>query len=274
MDECIDTSLIEDRSHPLIQLFRSLQTRAGRARSGCYLVEGIRPVIRAIEAQAPIEQLFVAPSVLTNPLGRKLARRLRQAGTPCARLAPEIYSDLTLAATPQGIGAVIRQEWLTLHDAPASRNACWLAAEGVQSPGNLGTIMRTSEATGATGVILIGQTADPHDPAAVRATMGCFFGQKLVRASAAEFAAWAKKRGLLVVGSSPSAKRDYREVRYSRPVVILVGNERQGLSKELIEACTCLVRIPIARPSVDSLNVGVAAGILLYEVFHQGKRRR
>lgn len=269
MHETRSNSLISDGNDPLIKRFQSLQTRAGRAKSGCYLVEGIRQVARAIEARASIEHVFIAPSVLTNRLGQKLARRLRQAGVPCAKLAPEIYRQLSLAATPQGIGAVIRQDWLRLSDAPISQDACWLAVEGVQSPGNLGTLLRTSEATGATGVILIGGTADPHDPAALRATMGSLFGQKLVRTSIRDFAAWSRRCELLLIGSSPSATQDYRGIPYAKPMVIMVGNERHGLSRELIEECDSLVRIPIVRSGVDSLNVAVAGGILLYEVFYQ-----
>jgi RNA methyltransferase, TrmH family len=130
-------------------------------------------------------------------------------------------------------------------------------------------LLRTSEAAGATGVILIGSTADPHDPTALRATMGSFFGQKLVRTSVRDFTGWIRRRELPLVGSSPSATRDYREIVYTKPIVIMVGSERQGLSGELIEACQSLVRIPIARSGVDSLNVAVAAGILLYEAFYQ-----
>ena len=272
MYDASSTSLITDPRHPLIQRLRSLQTPKGRAESGCYLIEGIRHVARAIEADAPIEHLFVAPSTLASPLGQKLARRLRQSGTPCAKLAPDIYHRLSLAATPQGIGAVIRQDWLPLGAARPSRGDCWLAAEDVQSPGNLGTMIRTSEAAGAAGIILIGRTADPYDPTALRATMGALFTQKLVRTTAREFAAWSTSCRLTLIGSSPSAARDYREVRYRRPVVVLVGGERHGLSSELKSACSSLVRIPIARSGLDSLNVAVAAGILVYEAFYQHRQ--
>jgi TrmH family RNA methyltransferase len=274
MHETGSAKLITDVNHPLIKRFQSLQTRTGRAKSGLYLIEGIRHVARAIDAGAPIEQLFIAPSHLSAPSGQVLARRLRQAGVPCAKLASDIYCRFSLAATPQGIGAVIRQHWLRLCDVPTSRDSCWLAVEGVRSPGNLGTILRTSEATGATGVILIGGTADPHDPATLRATMGAFFSQKLVRTSVGDFAEWIRRRDLPLIGSSPSAIQDYREIAYTKPMVIMVGSERKGLSSELIQACNTVVRIPIIRSDVDSLNVAVAAGILLYEAFYQCRAQR
>jgi RNA methyltransferase, TrmH family len=205
--------------------------------------------------------------VLKSPAGQKLARQLRRAGTPSATIAPDLYRRLSLAATPQGIAAILRQQWTPL--AAVRPGESWLAVEGVQSPGNLGTMIRTSEAVGAAGVIMIGRTADPHDPAAARATMGSLFSQKLVRTTAHEFAAWSGRERLMLVGASPQAARDYRTVRYEKPLVILVGSERRGLSDELSRVCNALVRIPILRRGVDSLNVAVAAGILLYAALDQ-----
>jgi RNA methyltransferase, TrmH family len=233
------------------------------------VIEGIRHVFRATQASAPIEQLFIAPKALKNPAGQKLARRLRRAGTPCATVAPDLYRRLSLAATPQGIAAILRQEWTPLTALRLDEGNSWLAVEGVESPGNLGTMIRTSEAAGAAGLILIGRTADPHDPAAVRATMGSLFSQKLVRTMPREFVAWSGRGRLMLVGASPQATHDYRAVRYDKPLVILVGSEKRGLSDELSQACDALVRIPIRRRGVDSLNVAVAAGILLYAALDQ-----
>jgi TrmH family RNA methyltransferase len=130
-------------------------------------------------------------------------------------------------------------------------------------------MIRTSEAAGTAGLILIGQTADPYDPVSVRATMGSLFSQKLVRTTARQFAAWCGQRRAMLVGASPHAAQDYRVVRYEQPLVILVGSEKRGLSDELCGACNALVRIPILRRGVDSLNVAVAAGILLYAALDQ-----
>ncbi len=256
-------SLITEPHHPLIQRFRSLQSAAGRASSGCYLIEGVRHVFRATQAQIPIEQLYIAPKVLKSPAGQKLVRHLRRAGTPCAAIAPDLYRRLSLAAAPQGIAAILRQSWTPLAAARPDAST-WLAVEEVESPGNLGTMIRTCEAAGAAGLILIGQTADPYDPASVRATMGSLFAQRLVRTTAREFAAWSTQRRARLIGTSPHATQDYRMIRYEQPLVILVGSEKRGLSDELCRACDTLVRIPILRSGVDSLNVAVAAGILLY----------
>jgi TrmH family RNA methyltransferase len=264
MHDASSPALVTDYDHPLIRRFRSLQTEAGRAASGCYLIEGVRHVFRATQAQIPIEQLYIAPKALKNPAGQKLARHLRRAGTPVATVAPDLYRRLSLAASPQGIAAILRQDWTPLAAVRPGDGNGWLAVEGVESPGNLGTMIRTSEAAGTAGLILIGPTADPYDPAAVRATMGSLFSQILVRTTVREFAAWSGQQRVSLVGTSPHAARDYRAVRYEKPLVILVGSEKRGLSEELCRACDMLVRIPILRPGVDSLNVAVAAGILLY----------
>ncbi|HKD20527.1 MAG TPA: RNA methyltransferase [Rhizomicrobium sp.] len=269
MHDASSRSLITDPNHPLIQRFRSLQTAPGRAASGLYVIEGIRHVFRAAQAQTRIEQLLIAPKALKNPAGRKLARRLRRAGTPCAIVAPELYERMSLAAAPQGIAAILRQKWTPLNAAQPNEGSSWLAVERLESPGNLGTMIRTSEAAGAAGLILIGCAADPHDPVAVRATMGSLFSQKLVRTTAREFVAWSGRRRLMLVGASPQAARDYRTIRYEKPLVILVGSEKRGLSDGLCRACNSLVRIPILRSGVDSLNVAVAAGILLYAALDQ-----
>ena len=206
--------------------------------------------------------------MLSNPFGQKLARRLRQAGTPCIRLAPNLYRELTLAAEPQGLGAVVRQRWTSLAALRPDSSALWLGVESIDSPGNLGTIIRTAEATGVTGIVALGSGADPHEPAAIRASMGSLFSQKLVRCSAREFITWARASGVALVGSSPRGLLDYRSFPCRWPAVLLIGSEKHGLSDQLAEACEFTIRIPMLGRG-DSINAAVASGVLLYELFHQ-----
>src|SRR6516165_8896847 len=140
-------SLVNHPRDPRFLALRSLQTRQGRFRTGLYLIEGTRHVARAVEHHAPIQSLFVEPSVLSNPLGRKLARQLRKSGVPSLQLSRQLYRELTLAAAPQGIGAVVRQQWTPIASVRPERDSFWLALESIDSPGNLGTIVRTAEAT-------------------------------------------------------------------------------------------------------------------------------
>ena len=222
-----------------------------------------------MEHHAPIQSVFFDPSALSNRFGQKLARRLRKSGVPSWRLTPKLYRELTLAAEPQGIGAVLRQRYCALADLQANRGAgLWLAVESIESPGNLGTIIRTAQAAGVQGIFLLGQNDDPWDPAAVRASLGSLFSQKLVRCSPLEFTKWARSSHVAIVGSSPSGMLEYRALRCRRPAVLLIGSEKRGLSGQLIEAADFTVRIPM-RGRCDSINVAVAAGILLFEMSSQ-----
>jgi TrmH family RNA methyltransferase len=261
-------TLVAHSRDPRFLNLRTLQTPQGRSRTGLYLIEGVRHLARAVECQAPIESVFVDPSVLSNRFGQKLLHKLRQSGIPVIQLTPPIYRELTRALEPQGIGAVVRQRWIPLAQARPSRTSFWLAVEAIDSPGNLGTIIRTGEAAGVSGIFLLGSSTDPWDPAAVRASMGSLFSQKLVRCTVREFTHWAKAFGVLTIGSSPSGLLAYKALRCRWPAVLLIGSERQGLSEQLIEFSDFMVRIPM-HGGCDSMNAAVAAGVLLFEMSSQ-----
>jgi TrmH family RNA methyltransferase len=185
-------------------------------------------------------------------------------------LTPQLYRDLTLAADPQGLGAVLRQQWIPLSAVRPGTHRLWLAVESIDSPGNLGTIIRTAEATGVAGIIVLGDGADPHDPAAIRASMGSLFSQRLVRCEVREFIRWARSTGVALLASSPAGLLDYKAFECRWPAVLMIGSEKRGLSPQLLEACEFTVRLPMLGRG-DSINAAVAAGVLLYELFHQRK---
>jgi TrmH family RNA methyltransferase len=263
--------LIYSRHDPAIRRLRSLQTRDGRDRAGEFLIEGIRPLAEAINLGARVETLIVAPQLLCSTLGSRLVKQQRIAGTPCYRLTPEVYHSLSEAEEPQGVAAVMRQRWECLEQVHPSRGLCWIAAEAVQSAGNLGTILRTSEAVGGSGVILIGDTVDPYDTATVRASMGALFNQRFVRTTFEAFREWKLRRQCTVVGTSPTAALDYKSVTYPDSLILLMGGEKRGVSADLQALCDTMVKIPMVGRG-DSLNLAVATGILLYEVFDQRRR--
>jgi TrmH family RNA methyltransferase len=147
----------------------------------------------------------------------------------------------------------------------------WVALVEPADPGNLGTILRTADAVGVAGVIVLGDATDPYDPAALRASMGAIFAVQLARASFDEFAAWKRACGVFLVGTSDQAPVDYQEVAYPQPLVLLMGSERQGLGPEQQALCDLMVRLPM-RGRSDSLNLAVATGVMLYELLSQGRR--
>jgi TrmH family RNA methyltransferase len=259
--------LIASRNNPKVKAIRDLRHRKERERSGLCFVDGIHLVAAAIELRAKIELLVVAPDLLASRFAHDLLCEQRQHDVACLEVTAEVFESLASKETAQGIGAVVRQRWEALdHVWPAGD--CWVALEAIHYPGNLGTILRTSDAVGAAGAILLGPTTDPYDSAAVRASMGAIFSQRLVRADLGELAAWARRHGCIVVGASPTAALDYQAVPYRPPLVLLLGSEPRGLSAESLELCDTLVTIPMVGHG-DSLNLSVAASVMLYEMFNQ-----
>jgi len=246
----------------------ALRDRRERERTKTFFVDGVRFLVAAVDAGATIEGVVVAPKMLKSAIGQMLARRLRARGVPELRVDPVTYGSLSTSHEPQGVGAIVRQAWSDLDVLPAEHGACWVAIEDVRSPGNLGTLLRTSEAAGASGLVALGRNVDPHDPGSLRATMGAIFTRRLARASPEGLSAWARRNRVLVVGASGDATVDYRQVSYSRPVVIVLGAERKGLSSAARRACDVTVRIPMVGRT-DSLNLAIAGSLLLYEVWSQ-----
>ncbi len=246
----------------------NLRSRRERDRSGLFFVEGLRFVSQAFEHHASVQTLITVPKMLTHPYAQALLRRAARAHVPVLEVTPEVFLGQSRAEEPQWIGAIIPQRWDRLASVMPGDGLCWLAYDTVHSPGNLGTIIRTGDAVGAAGLILIGSDVDPYDPATVRATMGALFAQRLVRVTPAEFDAWRHKHGVQLVGTSPHAACDFQSVRYPRPLVLWMGGERQGLSPEQQSQCDLMVRLPMVGSS-DSLNLAVATGVMLYELFHQ-----
>jgi TrmH family RNA methyltransferase len=259
-------------NNPIIKRIRSLRQRKERTRTGLCFVEGIRLVETALRSRAEVETLVIAPEQLESARGRQLCIGMHRSRPPNLTVSPEVLRSLADREDTQGIGAVVRQRWERLDDIAPAGERGWVALDGIQYPGNLGTILRACDAVDFAGVILIGPTADPYDPIAVRASMGAVFHRRLVRAEFAEFLDWQRRHSLPLIAASPNAPQDYREVRYPAPSLLLLGSEGQGLSPERLAACTEAVHIPMIG-QCDSLNVALATGLLLYEAFHQQQGR-
>ena len=256
--------IVSSRSNERVKQVRVLRDRRGRDATGAFFAEGERVLRAALTADATIEQVVIAPERLSDGES-DLAAALERRGLPVLEVTPPVFDALTLREESQAIGAVVQQRWQTLTNAG---HRCWVALHDIQHPGNLGTIIRTCDAVGGDGVILSGRSTDPYHPVAVRGSLGALFSQRIVRATPDALGAWAKAGGCTVIGTSPAGSRDYREVDYRAPVVLLMGSERVGLSEEQISTCNALVRVPMAG-SVESLNLSVATALVLYEVYRQ-----
>jgi TrmH family RNA methyltransferase len=245
---------------------RALARRAERERTGLFFAEGARAAALALELGWVVEAVVFASRAAAGAVAARVLAAARSRDVPMLELPEETFVTLVRGDERHLVGAVVRQRWARLECARPGGGLCWLALDGVQYPGNLGTVLRTAEAVGAEGVVLLDRTADPYDSLAVRASPGAVFALPLVRASFADLVAWAGRHGAQLVGTSPAAPTDYRQGRYARPLVLLLGSERSGLTPEQLVACDEVVRIAMAGRG-DSLDLAVAASLLLYEAY-------
>jgi TrmH family RNA methyltransferase len=245
---------------------RALARRAERERTGLFFAEGARAAALALELGWAVEAVLFTPRAAGGAVAAWVLAEARARGLPVLELPEETFATLVRGDERHLVGAVVRQRWTRLGCERPGGGLCWLALDGVQYPGNLGTVLRTAEAVGAEGVVLLDRTADLYDPLAVRASLGAMFALPVARASFGDLVAWARRHGAQLVGTSPGAPTDYRQGRYTRPLVLLLGSERSGLTPEQLAACDEVVRIPMAGRG-DSLNLAVAAGLLLYEAY-------
>ncbi len=250
-----------------LEQIRRLQTdRAHRDARRAFFVEGVRHVVHAIESGFHVETLVYSEKLLIVPIARRLVRDRCRTGTPTLHVSPEVFRQVSTTPRASGMGAVVSQRWSPLFGASPRAGLCWVVLEAVRSAGNLGSLIRTSEAIGGAGFILVGPRIDPFDPAVVRASMGALFEQTFIRTNDRSLRNWVRRHRCRLIGASPDGSADLHRFDYPRPTILVLGEERRGLSPLLRDLCTDLVRIPMVGVS-DSLNLAVAGSLLLYEVY-------
>ena len=205
-----------------------------------------------------------------HPLAEKLEKATAAAGGEIIETSEAIISKLTGKSNAQSIVGVYQDHPTALEQLDRESANIWLVAQSLRDPGNLGTILRTGDAVGAGGLILIDDCVDAFSVEAVRASMGAIFTQKIVSASWSEFLTWLRSDSGQLVGTSLNTDHDYQSVTYKKPTFILVGNEARGLPPEFEEQCDLLVKIPMMGKA-DSLNAAVATAVMAYEVLNQNR---
>lgn len=257
---------ITSRQNPKIKQVRSLRERVHREASGLFLVEGIRHVGEAAQAGAVIQAIFYAPERLTSLYALELIQSQAARGVPCHATAAAVFESLAEKENPQGILAVVRQPDNRLADLSPENFGWGVALVSPQDPGNVGAILRTIDAVGASGLLLLEKGVDPYHPIAVRASMGSIFWHPLVAASLPDFTQWVRRHGYTVYGTSAHGSHDYRQVvAYQRPLILLMGSEREGLTADQAAICQAVIRLPM-NGRATSLNLAVAAGVMLYSI--------
>jgi TrmH family RNA methyltransferase len=255
-------------SNPLVKHARSLREKRHRRESGQFLAEGLRILTEARESGRLPRLLFFAGQSGAHPLVRALVDAVEERGGDAIETTPDILSKLSGKDNAQAVVGVFDEFGPTLGELDRAASGIWLVAERLRDPGNLGTMLRTGDAVGAGGLILIGECVDPFSVEAVRASMGALFTVPVVRTEWAPFLEWLRAGPGQLVGLSLDTEQDYRSGRYEAPTFLLTGNEAQGMPEEFAAACDLLVKIPMLGRA-DSLNAAVATAVMAYEVLAQ-----
>jgi len=256
---------IQSRHNPKIKLLRALQRRSGRQRYGLCAVEGLRHIGAALEANAEIAFLLWAPERLDSPFGRELVTTAQARGIPVLTTSAHLLDGVSGREHSQGMIAVVQRPSFSLESLNPHQHPWLVAVHQPQSPGNIGALLRTMDAVDASALLLLDGGVDPCAPEAIRASMGALFWLPVVSTSGDEFLPWARQQGYHLYGSSAHGTADYRAVGYTKPLTLLLGNERHGLLPLYREACEAVVSLPMEGHG-SSLNLAVAAGVLLYTI--------
>ncbi|MCF3639206.1 RNA methyltransferase [Rhizobium sp. TRM95111] len=252
-------------ANPIVKDIKALAQKKARDESRSFIAEGLKLVIDAIELGWTIRILVYAKAAKGKPQVEQVAARTVASGGLVLEVSEKVLSAVTRRDNPQMVVGVFEQRYSPLREIRPKPGETYVALDRVRDPGNLGTIIRTADAAGASGVILVGETTDPFSLETVRATMGSVFAVPLVRTNVADFVRWKAESGAMVVATHLAGAVDYRAIDYRRkPVVLLMGNEQAGLPDELAREADALARIPQAGRA-DSLNLAIATGIMLFE---------
>lgn len=253
-------------SNDTVKRLRALDRKKAREEQGLFLAEGARLIEEGLKhGWRPAVALAGLPA-LERPRTLDLLKRLRGAGARTLTASEKVMSAVSRKDNPQTVIAAFHQRLSDLPDLPTAGARRWLALYEVRDPGNLGTILRTGDAAGVDGVILIGDTCDPFSMEAVRASMGSLFAMPIARAGTDEFLRWKTRTGAQLTAASMRGQARHDQVRYGDKTIVVLGNEQSGLPPSLEAECDALVRIPMSG-AADSLNLAAAASVMIYEVW-------
>ncbi len=251
-------------SNPTVKFLRSLREKKHRRREGKFLAEGLRLLTDARACGILPEQLVMASGRPPHPLLDELERAVVASGGEVIEMDEDILAKVTGKDNPQAVAGVFAEFDTRLAGIDRHAAPIWLVAQALRDPGNLGTMLRTGDAVGAGGLILIDDCADPFSVEAVRASMGAVFTQRIGTARRDEFVPWLRGGPGQLVAASLRDPTDYRQAAYAAPCFLLIGNESQGLPETYEAECDLRVTIPM-RGRADSLNAAVAGAVLAYE---------
>jgi TrmH family RNA methyltransferase len=261
--------VIDSPANPLVRTALALRERRAREQSGLTLVDGAREARRAVDAGVPVESAFACEELITSEDARSALATLRATGRAdvIVEVSPRAFEKLAYGDRADGIVLVVRPTLRSLESLELGPSPIVVVTEDVEKPGNLGAILRSVDGAGANAVIAVGGT-DLFNPNVIRASVGTVFSVPIASASATDTLAWLQAGGFRVLAARTDAQRLYVDADLRGALAIALGSERLGLSSEWRRADVEGVCLPMAGIA-DSLNVSVAAAVLLYEAWRQ-----
>ena len=252
-------------SNSTVKLLRSLREKKARRAEGLFLAEGLRILAEARESGMLPQIIAFSPDGAKHQLAAEIIKATEEAGGDAIETTPDILSKMSGKDNPQMLLGAYLQPDTSMDRIDRGTAGLWIVAQALRDPGNIGTILRTGDAVGAGGLILVDDSADPYSVEAVRASMGAVFTQQVATARWSEFVTWLRAGPGQLVGTSLKASKDYLETEYAQPCFLLIGNEQQGLPREYESECDLLVKIPMAGRA-DSLNAAMAAAVMAFTI--------
>jgi RNA methyltransferase, TrmH family len=252
-------------SNATVKLLRSLRDKKTRRAEGLFLAEGLRIIAEARDSGRLPEIVAFTAEGARHPLAAEIIAAAEAAGGDAIETTPDILSKMSGKDNPQMLLGAYRQPETGLEQIDRSSAPLWIVVQALRDPGNIGTILRTGDAVGAGGLILIDDCADPFSVEAVRASMGAIFTQQVATARWPEFVEWLRSGAGQLVGTSLKAADDYLQAEYRQPCFLLIGNEQQGLPAAYENECDLLVKIPMAGRA-DSLNAAMATAVMAFAI--------
>jgi RNA methyltransferase, TrmH family len=250
----------------------ALREKRERDASHHFLIEGYRELLRAVDVSWKIEKLFICEELFLGSNEGSLIKRIVAQGVPIYVCSRSVFEKFSYRDRPDGLLAIAKQKYHSLEDLAKKLNhkksPLFVVAEAIEKPGNLGTILRSSDAVNADGLIVCDRCTDIYNPNVVRASIGTLFTVPVVESSSQDALAWLKQQGIAILAATPSGSLEFTQVNMKGPLAIAVGTEQLGLSELWMQQADVKTRIPMCGVA-DSLNVAMATTLLLYEALRQ-----
>lgn len=260
--------LISSRQNAKVKFVKDLAKKSTRDETGLFLIEGYRELFHATNQGIEIEFLFIAPSFFLKDNEPALIEKIDQTGTEVIEVSPPIFQMLSYRDRPDGLLAIAKQKKSSFDDLLVHEQSIFVIAESFEKPGNLGTLLRTMDAIGADGLVVVDSCTDLFNPNVVRSSIGCCFTIPSIQTTLKEACDWLKKNQIPLIAATPHAVLPYFQAPLNQKIAVALGCEQYGLSKELAAQADVSVRIPMGGQA-DSLNVATAGAVILFEALRQ-----